>query len=153
MKKTKITTKPEISEVQILKGQLARALADYDNLRKRVEEEKSNWIKFATQKLVQNLLPIMDTFEMAQTHLKDSGLAIAISQLKEILKEEGLEEIKPNTRDIFDENLMEAIVAIPTENLEEENKISEIISSGWKFVDGMVIRHAKVKVFKVEKAS
>src|SRR5258708_4390584 len=153
MKKTKITTKPEISEVQILKGRLARALADYDNLRKRVEEEKSNWIKFATQKLVQNLLPIMDTFEMAQTHLKDSGLAIAISQLKEILKEEGLEEIKPNTRDIFDENLMEAIVAIPTENLEEENKISEIISSGWKFVDGMVIRHAKVKVFKVEKAS
>lgn len=132
-------------EITLLKSQLARALADYDNLLKRTEQDKSKWIKFASQSLIQNLLPILDTFENAQVHLKDSGLAIAISQFKEILKQEGLEEIKPKVGDNFDENLMEVIDVIKGE---EDGKVAEMLTPGWKFMDGIVIRHAKVKVWK-----
>src|SRR5258708_6476777 len=94
-------------EVAILKNQLARTLADYDNLVKRTDEDKSKWIKFATQAFIQNLLPILDTFLHAQKHLKDAGLAIAIGQFKEALKNEGLVEINLKEGDEFDPELME----------------------------------------------
>ncbi len=155
VKKTKVkreskqeeTQKPEVSDVEViqLKNQLVRALADYDNLIKRTEQEKMTWVKFSTQKLVQDLLPVLDTFEHAQEHTKDPGLGIAISQFKEVLKNEGLTEIRPNVGDVFDENLHEVVDVIQGV---DDGKIAEVISSGWKFIDGMVVRHAKVKVFK-----
>jgi len=156
MKNSKVqkqkTVAPQNEEVLLLKSQLVRALADYDNLRKRSEEEKTTWIKFATQKFLLNLLPVVDNFESAQNHLKDSGLAIAIGQLKDIIKQEGLSEIRPKDGDNFDENLHEAIDATP--NNEKAGKIAEMITPGWKFIDGQVLVHAKVKVYKeAEKAS
>src|SRR5260221_3484565 len=90
-----VATDRIFEENSILQNQSARALADYDNLRKRTDEEKITWMKFATQKLIQNLLPVLDTFESAQEHVKDSGLAIAINQFKDVLKSEGLLEIRP----------------------------------------------------------
>lgn len=150
--KDKKVKKPEVPkenpEIAILKNQLARTLADYDNLRKRTDEEKMGWIKFATSKFIQNLLPILDTFESAQEHLKDSGLAIAIMQFKEELKNEGLIEIRPKVGDSFDENLMEVIDVIIGS---DDGKVAETLTPGWKFMDGIVVRHAKVKVFKAEK--
>ncbi len=138
--------KQENPEIIALKNQLARALADYDNLRKRSEEERLTWIKFATQKFVQNLLPILDALELSLVHTKDAGLAIAVSQLKELLKAEGLEEIRPKVGDEFNENLMEVIDLV--EDAEKDGTIAEIILAGWKYISGPVIRHAKVKVYK-----
>ena len=144
---TKKVVVKENPEVQLLKAQLIRALADYDNLRKRTEEEKVTWITFATQKFIQNLLPVLDSFEAAQEHLGDSGLAIAIGQFKDLLKQEGLEEIRPKVGELFDENLME-VTEVVVGSKENNNKISEVVLPGWKFVEGMVVRHAKVKVYK-----
>lgn len=127
-----------------LKNQLARALADYDNLRKRIEREKEDLEKLASLKLVLRLLPLLDNLRAAQSHLKDAGLAITIGELENILKDEGIEEIKPNKGDNFDHNLHEVTEVV--ENCKEENKIEEVVLSGWKFKDGIVIRHAKVKV-------
>lgn len=142
------TQKPQVNpEVVALKNQLARVMADYDNLTKRTQDEKVMWVKFATGKFIQNLLPILDNFESAQNHLKDSGLAIAIMQFKDALKSEGLEEITPKVGDGFDENLEEVIEAIEGK---DEGKIAEVVLPGWKFMDGQVIRHAKVKVYKLE---
>lgn len=129
-----------------LKNQLARALADYDNLRKRTEEERIVWVKFATQKFIQSLLPILDIFESAQKHLEDQGLAIGISEFKDILKDEGLVEIRPSQENDFDANLHEAIDIVKDES--KNGKIAEVVLSGWKFKDGPIVRHAKVKVFK-----
>jgi molecular chaperone GrpE len=144
-----------MKKIDILKNQLARSLADYDNLRKRTEEEKSIWIKFATQKFIQNLLPVLDTLEKAQKHLNDAGLAIAITQFKDAIKNEGLEEITPSSGDEFNENLHEAIEVIP--DTQKDNKIAEVVLSGWKFKDmptgnqeKAILRPAKVKVFKKE---
>jgi molecular chaperone GrpE len=127
-----------------LKNQLARALADYDNLRKRIEREKEDLEKLASLKLILRLLPLLDNLRAAQNHLKDAGLAITIGELENLLKDEGIEEIKPNKGDNFDHNLHEVTEVV--ENCKEENKIEEVVLSGWKFKEGIVIRHAKVKV-------
>ena len=150
VKKAVKPQKEENDRILVLKNQLARALADYDNLRKRSEEEKISWIKFATQKFIQDLLPVLDIFETVQEHLQDSGLAIAINQLKEVLGREGVVEIKPKAGDIFDENSHEVVEAVEGK---EEGRIAEVVTSGWKLIDGNVIRHAKVKVFKIKKDS
>lgn len=125
-----------------LKNQLARALADYDNLRKRIEREKEDLGKLASLKLVLRLLPILDSLRQAQNHLKDAGLAITIGELENLLKDEGVEEIKPSKGDNFDHNLHEVTEVV--ENSQEENKIEEVVLSGWKFRDGPVIRYAKI---------
>lgn len=144
--KKKSNEQEKMNELTNTKVQLARALADYDNLRKRTEEEKGIWIKIATQNLVQKILPVLDTFETAQTHLNDPGLAIAISQLKDLLKDEGLEEINPQKGEDFNPEMHEAIDS--EEDLKNKGKISEVFSKGWKFTDGTVVRYSKVKVFK-----
>lgn len=128
-----------------IKDQLARALADYDNLRKRTDEEKVAWSKFSSQNIVLRLLPILDILEKAQSHLKDEGLVIAISEFKKILIEEELEEINPKVGSEFDANSQEVIEVVDGK---EDNMIQEVVLSGWKFKDGQVIRHARVKVTK-----
>src|SRR3990167_7712913 len=96
-------------ESEVLRNQLARALADYDLLRKRVEEEREIWIKFSSERVIIKLLPILDAFEAAQAHLGDQGLAIAVSEFKKALSEEGIEEIRPKIGDAFDAKLHEAV--------------------------------------------
>lgn len=143
--KSKVAEKVH-QELETAKSMLARALADYDNLNKRVEREKSDLIKIASVGIVARLLPVLDMLEAAQEHLKDSGLAIGILEFKKILGEEGLTEIRPKVGETFDENTMEAIEVVPGMS---DNAISEVVLTGWKFDEGIVIRHSKVKVSKI----
>ncbi|MFH1970992.1 MAG: nucleotide exchange factor GrpE [Patescibacteria group bacterium] len=150
MKNTK-TSKPEKKlKVDELKNQLARALADYDNLRKRSEIEREVLLKFSSERITARILPILDSIENAQMHLKDSGLAIIIDDFKKLLYDERLEEILPKKGNRFNEELHEAI---EVSEGGKKGTISEIILQGWKFVDGQVLRHAKVTVYgdKIER--
>jgi len=127
-----------------LQNQLARALADYDNLRKRTEAEKEVWLKFAASGLLTRLLPVLNNLESALVHLKDQGLFLAISDFKKVLTDEGLVEIKPQTGDVYNHELAEVVELVPGG---KKNQIAEVVLSGWKYADGAVLRHAKVKVF------
>jgi len=140
----KSKTKTQVSKVDELEGQLARALADYDNLRKRVEREKKDFERLASVRLVVRLLPIFDMFEGAQKHLADSGLAITMEEFEKVLKEEGLEKVKVKAGDSFSEEMHEVIGVAGGK--EGQGKITEVILSGWRLIDGQVIRPAKVKV-------
>mgnify|MGYP001564387741 CR=1 FL=1 len=126
-----------------IQAQLARALADYDNLRKRGEAEKDTWVKFSSERILTKLLPILDSLREAQNHLQDSGLAITIRELEKVLIEEGIEEITPQKGEAFDESCQEAIEVVKG-NKKDNNKISEVVLSGWKYAGGQVIRYAKV---------
>jgi len=131
------------NELEVVKAMLARALADYDNLSKRVDRERTDLGKIASIGVIIKLLPVLDNLERAQEHIKDSGLAIAIGELINVLKDEGLTVINPSTGDEFDENTMEAIEVVSGER---DNMVSEVTLTGWKYEDGTVVRHAKVKV-------
>ena len=127
-----------------IKNQLARVLADYDNLRKRVEQEREVWAKFSAQVICTRLLPILDILEGAQNHLKDQGLAIAISEFKKVFNEEGLKESRPVAGETFDPKVHEAIELVDGG---EKGEVAELILPGWMYNEARVLRHAKVRVY------
>ncbi len=145
MKKKSKTDKSQL-DIEDLKNQLARALADYDNLRKRTEKEKELIGKIANARLLERLLPVLDMMEEVQGHLEDPGLAIVVSEFRKSLEREGLYEIKVKVGDRFDENKHEAIDTIKGRNEKEAGTVAEIINSGWE-IDDLMIRPVKVKVY------
>ncbi len=126
-----------------LNNKYLRSLADYQNLEKQTQSWKEEFVKFANQDLIAQLLEILDNLEKAQEHIQDTGLQLIIDKLKIILKNKGLEEIKAEGEE-FDPNLFEALEVIPGE---EDNKVLGIIQKGYR-LNGRVIRPAKVKVSK-----
>lgn len=143
-KRTKKTKSQDV-DLDSLKNQLARALADYDNLRKRVEKERGENERLASVGLTVKLLPVFDMLEQAQKHVKDSGLAIAIKEFEEVFASEGVERIDTKVGDKFDENLHEAVDIFDVdENL--KGKVAEVLLTGWRFKNGPVIRYVRVKV-------
>ena len=131
-----------------LKNQLARALADYQNLKKRSDEERNEMYKLASISFMTRILPIIDNLKQAQNHISDSGIAIIIGQLETLAKDEGFEEIKINLGDDFNAETSEVTEVVETETDLDNNKVSEVVLSGWKYSDGTVVRHARVKVNK-----
>src|SRR5688572_4652752 len=108
--KKKITKDVKVvsdDQTPMVRDQLARVLADYDNLRKRVENDRNNFEKLANLRLVVKLLPVLDVLKQAQNHLKDQGVAVTIKEFEDALKQEGIEEIKVEVGQEFDPELME----------------------------------------------
>jgi molecular chaperone GrpE len=144
MKKQK-ATKTSGKELEKVKNQLIRALADYDNLRKRIEREREGIEKIASVRFAVKMLTIFDMIEEAQRHLKDSGIALTLEEFKKILETEGIEKIEVGQGDKFDEEICEAVEVVKNG---KDGKIVEVVLTGWKFSDGPVIRPIKVKVSK-----
>jgi molecular chaperone GrpE len=137
--------KTKKGEFEDLKNQLARALADYDNLRKRVERERDQVEKIAGAKFALKALSVFDMLEDAQKHLKDSGISLTIEEFEKVLKDEGVEKIESGPGTKFNEELHEAVEVVKTG---KDGKIADVVLTGWKFRDGPVIRPTKVKVNK-----
>ena len=117
-----------------------RAVADYRNLQKRVEEEKVGWKDFANESLLKNLLPVLDNIERVSSHVKDHGLDLTVKDFKQVLKNEGVEEIKSSDED-FDPLVMEAIDVVEG----EKNKVIETVLKGY-LLQQKLLRPARVKV-------
>jgi len=137
--KPKVEENEKSIELENLENLLKRALADYQNLEKRGNEEKSEWIKMANRDLLFKLLPVFDTLNLAQKHIQDEGLILSIKQFEDVLKSVGVEKI--NTQDqAFDPSTMEVV-----EKIGEGEKVIEEIRAGFKLFD-KVLRPALVKV-------
>jgi len=132
-----------------LKDQLARALADYDNLRKRVQRQGEISQRIAGLKLVLKLLPVLDMLVGAQKNLKDKGVEITVNEFKEALTSEGVKEIIVKKGDMFDEDLHEVIGVV--EKGAKDGEIIDVSRVGWQYEDGPVIRTAEVVVNRKKK--
>jgi molecular chaperone GrpE len=130
----------ETEEFTNLENQLKRALADYQNLEKRIAEEKANWIRIANKDLLLKLLPGLDNLLLAQKHTQDEGVKISIKHFLDILEQEGVRKIETVGKD-FDPNLMEAVGTVQG----EENKVVEETRIGYMIFD-QVLRPAQVIV-------
>ena len=144
MKKTRKISTKQMEGLNLkladLENKWKRALADYANLEKRVENAKQDWIKLANEQLLKKLLPIVDDLERCEKHLKDQGLSITLNKLKEILKNEGIEEIKAQGEE-FNPHFMDAVETVEG----PKNKVVEVVGKGYLLED-KVLRIAKVKV-------
>ncbi|MGD8744457.1 MAG: nucleotide exchange factor GrpE [Candidatus Woesebacteria bacterium] len=148
MKKSKKKEEKKLKETEEIKNQLVRALADYDNLRKRVETDVDEGIKRIKKRLLSNMLSVFDMLEDVQEHVNDAGLAIAINEFRDTLKEEGAQEVKAGKGDEFDEDSFEAVETIKTKDKKKKGKVAEMVLTGWRYKDGSIIRPVKVKVYK-----
>ncbi len=120
-----------------------RAQADFVNLRKRDEEAKADFMKFANAGLIEDLIPVLDALNSAVSHGEHSVEPILNLFLK-TLKQKGLEETNPLGQ-AFDPSLHEAIGMKETHNKEEDHKVLEVLQKGYALA-GRVIRPAKVRV-------
>ncbi len=132
--------KIDTEEIESLNNQLKRALADYQNLEKRTEEAKRDWILAANRKLIEKLLTVLDNLLLAQKHIKDSGLDLSVQKFLDILLQEGVQKIETKGKE-FDPNTMECV------SVQEggEEKILEEIRPGF-IINDRVIRPAQVVV-------
>ncbi len=129
--------------VDELTNKWKRALADYQNLQKRTQEQKQDFVQFAIKNFLEKLLGVVDDLEKAQAHIKDEGLGLALKKLETMLKQEGLERIDTKDKD-YDIETMEAISLVEGE---KDNKVVNELRRGYR-MHGSVLRPAQVTVSK-----
>ena len=127
-----------------------RLMAEFQNFKRRVAKEKSDIHAYANEKIVGDLLPVLDNFERAlSTETEDEGYAkgmqLIFEQLKTALGNAGLEEIKAMDEE-FDPNVHNAVM---TETIEEkeDGTITKVLQKGYKLKD-KVVRPSMVAVNK-----
>jgi molecular chaperone GrpE len=120
---------------------LQRLKAEFDNHRRRVDEQRAEVASQAAVRLVDRLLPVLDACEAALTHNADAVQPIA-DALTEALAKEGLEVIAPQGAP-FDPTLHEAVMHEASED--SEQTVTEVLRTGYAW-NGKVVRAAMVKV-------
>ena len=132
---------------------LQRLKAEFENFRKRMLREQSEFLKFASQGVIGELLPVVDSFERALDHEVHGdhfddykkGMKLVYGQLLEALAKEGLSTVEPVGQP-FDPNLHEAVMQEESEE-HAEGAVVRVLEKGYILQD-RIIRHAKVSVAK-----
>ena len=131
--------------------QYLRALADFDNYKKRHEAAYDRHTQVANQELIMKLLPVIDNFERALAAARGTesfealaeGVDLTLRQLQGMLAAEGIEAI-PTVGEQFDPNVHEAVMSVTTDEAPDHTVVEEF-ERGYTHKD-KVIRPAKVKV-------
>ena len=135
------------TRVTDLENQLKRAVADYQNLEKRISEGRSELTKWGTAELLGKMLPVLDHLEQALSGISEEekqsgwakGVELAVKELNQVLQSEGLNQIA--TEGQFDPNLHEAVDTQEG----EDNMILKVVRKGYT-LNGKVLRPAGVIV-------
>ena len=125
-----------------------RERADFVNYKKRSEEERKEYIKFANENLLEEMLTVLESFDMAFMNKEQwnsvpenwrVGVEYIHSQLIKILDDNGLKEFTPKVGDKFDVNFHVAEEVIPVENKTEDGLIKEIKKKGYTLNSKIII--------------
>lgn len=132
-----------------------RMRADFANVKKDEETRRGEMIKFAAEGLVEDLLPVLDSFSMAFGNKEAwekvdanwrKGVEYIYTQMLSVLESRGLTEIG-KVGESVDPRLHIAIAELPTESSAKADTIAEVIQKGYR-LHSKVIRPANVKVFE-----
>ena len=147
-----------VEQLQIERDQLyeklARAQAEFQNSRKRMEGEFEQRMQYANSSLIKSLLPVIDNFERAllveatspETTTVLKGLQLVHDQWIAVLKQQSVEVISPKPGDTFEPNLHQAVMQQPTDEI-EPGKVAQVFQNGYQ-LQGRVLRPASVTVAK-----
>lgn len=139
------------AELAQAKNDVARAYADTDNLRKRLQREADTAKKYRFQQAGLALLPILDNLKMATKVQSDNqelmnyvkGFEMIVSQLEQVLTSEGVQEIEAEGK-AFDHNTMQALTQEKVDGV-QSGQVIEVLQKGYMLKD-RILRPALVKV-------
>lgn len=139
-------------QVEDLKNQQLYKVAEFDNFRKRVMQEKADLIKNGGAKVITTLLPVIDDLERAQQNMDKyedvnavkEGLNLIIDKFFKLMAQEGLKKMDVVGQP-FDSDLHEAIAMVPGQSDDKKGKVMDCMMAGYTLND-KVIRYAKVAV-------
>jgi molecular chaperone GrpE len=135
-----------------LQDKYLRLSAEFDNFRRRTLREKIELAKYAGESVLINILPLIDDFERALSHMESAtdrdamkkGIDLIYVKLIEFLKQSGVSEIESLNRD-FNVDLHHAVAKKKVEEDENKGKIVEVIQKGY-YLHDKVLRHSKVVI-------
>ena len=141
------------SERDMLYEKLARAQADFQNSRKRIQAEADQRLQYANASLIKSLLPVIDNFERALAQDPDKtdtrsllkGMQIVHDQWLNVLKQQQVQEIAPQPGEPFDPTRHEALMQQPSDF--DEGSIVQLLQKGYALHD-RTLRPAQVSVSK-----
>ena len=128
-----------------------RTRADYANFKKEVEGNRITERKFATKRFIEELLPVLDSYDMAQANKEAwekvdqnwrMGIEYIFSQLRTVLENEGVTQFG-KVGDTFDPHLHESMEQVSVENEKDNDKIMKVLQNGYKMNDS-ILRPARV---------
>ena len=138
-------------EVSDLKDKLLRKAAEFENYKRRTENDQLSLITFAAESFIQKLLPVIDDFERSLAHVNDAqditaiknGLKLIYEKFMKVLDEQGVKKIEAVGK-LFDVDFHEALLQRADDSV-EPNTVLEEVEKGYTYKD-KVIRHSKVIV-------
>lgn len=140
------------SELEELKDKHLRLQAEFDNYRRRTLKEKSDLISSAGEKVLVNLLPVVDDLDRAMESISSAqdvdavreGLGLIVNKFQSFLKSNGVSEIEAKEQD-FDADKHDAVTKFPAPSEELKGKVIDVVKKGYA-LNGKVIRFAQVVV-------
>jgi molecular chaperone GrpE len=140
---------PVVEEQQQPDERLLRLAADFDNYKKRAAREREEYVTLANERLLKELLPILDDLERAlnaaEQHEEaqlEEGVRLVHRSLGSLLARNGVEEIATDGK--FDPHVHEALLAQPAED-RQQGDVLDVIQKGYRLGD-RVVRPARVIV-------
>ncbi|MDO1499974.1 nucleotide exchange factor GrpE [Winogradskyella maritima] len=135
------------------KDKFMRLFAEFENYKKRTSKERVDLFKTASQDVMVAILPVLDDFERALTHIEEDkeaeelrkGVLLIYQKLMSTLEQKGLSKIEVNQGDTFNADNHEAVTQVPAPSDDLKGKIVDVIERGYKLGE-KVIRFPKVVI-------
>ncbi|MBF8151491.1 nucleotide exchange factor GrpE [Winogradskyella sp. F6397] len=140
-------------QVAFEKDKFIRLFAEFENYKRRTNQERVSLYSTANRDVVIALLPVLDDFERALSHIDDDkeaeelrkGVLLIYNKLVDTLEKKGLSKIEVKQGDAFDADHHDAVTQIPAPSEDLKGKIIDVVERGYKLGD-KVIRFPKVVI-------
>ena len=127
-----------------LNDKYLRLYSEYENYRKRTNQEKADLLLNGSREMMKAILPVIDDFERALAATEDEGVQLIYNKMLKILEQKGLKAMEVKGEK-FDENLHEAITRIPAAEESQKGTVVDVVEKGY-YLNDKVLRYAKVVV-------
>ena len=128
-----------------LNDKYLRLYSEYENYRKRTNQEKADLLLNGSREMMKAILPVVDDFERALAATgDDEGVQLIYNKLMKILEQKGLKAMEVKGEK-FDEGLHEAVTQIPAPAPEQKGTVIDVVEKGY-YLNDKVLRYAKVVV-------
>ena len=131
------------------KNKYMYTLSDFETYKRNSQKDKQNTLKYGNEKVIKDILPIIDDFDRAFMHMNaetKDGIMLIYKNFISVLEKHDVTIIPAEPGDKFNENIHEAISVVPAMKDEQKGTIADCVTKGYMLLD-KVIRYSKVIVF------